>query len=454
MEQTLAGQPSVSGQAYRYWSISDRVIERGQKAEQALAPVFRRLEALREENQLRVLKAMQAARVSESGFGGTTGYGYDDLGREQLEAAFADLMGAERALVRWSITTGTQAIAACLYGNLRPGDELLSVTGAPYDTLNAVIGASVGSEENASDSGLGVGSLRDFGVYFRSVDMAPDGLPDWAAVAGAVRPETRMVLIQRSRGYSSRQALQMSHIERLIQLVRDRKPDVLVMVDNCYGEWTDTREPCMVGADLCAGSLIKNPGGGIAPGGGYIAGTAAAVERAAAHLTAPGLSGHVGATFGVTRLLLQGLFLSPHVVCESLKGMALSAYLFEQEGLKTSPAFDAVRGDIIQVLEFGCAEDMIHFCQGVQQSAPVDAFVSPVPAPMPGYDCDVIMAAGAFVQGSSLELSADGPLKPPYRAFMQGGLVYEQVKLAALLFLQKMADAARTAAGSATEPRI
>lgn len=449
MEQTSVEQRPVDGRAYQHWSISEDVIERGRQAERVLEPVFRRLEALREENQLRVLKAMQAARVSESGFGGTTGYGYDDLGREQLEAAFAEVMGAERALVRWSITTGTQAIAACLYGSLRPGDELLSVTGAPYDTLTAVIGTGTETGGAGPGGGLGVGSLRDFGVRFRSVDMAADGLPDWDAVAQAVRPETRMVLIQRSRGYSARQALRMAHIERLIQSVRAQKPDVLVLVDNCYGEWTDTREPCAAGADLCAGSLIKNPGGGIAPGGGYIAGTAAAVERAAAHLTAPGLGRHVGATFGVTRLLMQGLFLSPHVVCESLKGMALAAYLFEQAGLKTSPAFDAVRGDIIQVLEFGCAEDMIRFCQGVQQSAPVDAFVSPVPAPMPGYDCDVIMAAGAFVQGSSLELSADGPLKPPYRAFMQGGLVYEQVKLAALLFLQKTADLGGTPGGPA-----
>lgn len=434
--------------AYSAWGISEEIVEQGRAAEQELKETFQRVDRIKEINQLRVLKAMQDAKVSESGFGGTTGYGYDDLGREQLETAFAQAFGAEQALVRVMFTTGTQAIAACLFGNLRPGDELLSVTGAPYDTLSEVIGFGAAAEEEdgetADDAWASVpggsGSLKDFGISFRQVDMANDGGPAWDLIASSLRPQTRMVLIQRSRGYASRRALSIDEIERLVQMIRAQAEDVIIMVDNCYGEFVEEREPCMVGADLCAGSLIKNPGGGIAPGGGYVVGRSVYVERAAARLTAPGLGSHVGPTFGMNRSLAQGFFLAPHVVAESLKGLAFAAKLFEAEGLESSPEATARRGDIIQTLRFRTAEDMIAFCQGVQRSAPVDSFVSPVPAPMPGYDCDVIMAAGAFIQGSSLELSADGPVKPPYMAFMQGGLVYEQVKLAVFLTLQKMKE--------------
>lgn len=417
---------------YIYWGISEQLVEECALVEQELTPQFTRLAKTREINQMRVLASLQEARISESGFGGTTGYGYDDQGRDRLEQAFAQAFGAEKALVRVSITTGTQAIAAALYGNLRPGDELLSLTGEPYDTLSEVIGLT--GDDELPDSG----SLQDFGVTYREIPLTDTGEPDYDAVATAVGEKTKMVFIQRSRGYSERPALLIQDIERLVDSVRRQSASVIIMVDNCYGEFTETREPCMVGVDLCAGSLIKNPGGGIAPGGGYIAGRSDLVERAAARLTAPGIGSHVGPSLGNNRLLTQGFFLAPHIVAESLKGLTLAAAMFEKEGLWTSPDAHEQRGDIIQTLRFPDAESLIAFCAGVQASAPVDSFVTPVPAPMPGYDSEVIMAAGAFVQGSSLELSADAPVRPPFQAYMQGGLVYEQVKLAVLRTVQSL----------------
>ncbi len=422
-------QNRIEDHAFHFWDIPEEIIRRGKAAEEALSDVFRRAEKVKSINQLRVLHAMQAAGVSDSGFGGTTGYGYDDLGRAQLEKAFALAFGAQKAYVRTSITTGTQAIAACFYGLLRPGDELLSLTGLPYDTLLTCIGA------HQSDD---VGSLRDFGIHFRAIEMTPEGLPDLARIRTALSEQTKLVLIQRSKGYADRQTLSIEQIAVLVDLVRAQNPDCYILVDNCYGEFVETQEPCMVGADLCAGSLIKNPGGGLAPGGGYIVGRADLVEKAASHITAPGLGSHVGATYGMTRLLMQGLFLAPHVVCEAIKGMAFAAYLFESVGLQTQPRWMDHRSDIIQRIRFADPDAMIRFCQGVQKAAPVDAFVTPVAAPMPGYADDVIMAAGAFIQGGSLELSADGPVTPPYLAFMQGGLVFEQVQLAVYLTLKAM----------------
>ncbi len=419
--------------AYQYWGIDPDIVRYGRTCEEELKTVHRRFELIRETNQLRVLQAFQAVGISDSAFSGTTGYGYDDLGRQRLEQAFAQIMGAEASLVRIQISTGTQALAACFYGNLRPGDELLSITGNPYDTLWGVVGIDDPKDKVMSDSG----TLKDFNISFRAVDLTTAGEPDWEAVGQAVRPETKLVFIQRSIGYTKRKALSIADIERLVKLIRRQSSEVIIMVDNCYGEFTEVREPTMVGVDLMAGSLIKNPGGGLAPGGAYICGRHDLVERAACRLTAPGIGSEVGPSLGFNRQLLQGLFLAPHVVCEALKGMSFAALVLAKEGFATAPSAFADRGDIVQVIEFGRADDMVHFCQSVQQSAPVDAFVSPIPGPMPGYDSEVIMAAGAFVQGGSLELSADGPLKPPYRVFMQGGLVYEQVKLAVYLTLKE-----------------
>ncbi len=434
--RTQSDYGDVPFNPYAYWDIDADLTLECERMERSLAEVFRRIEVTRERNQTRVLAALQNARVSESGFGGTTGYGYDDSGRDRLEEAFAQAFGAEKALVRISISTGTQAIAACLYGCLRPGDELLSVIGSPYDTLHEVIGSNDGVGDRLPDSG----SLRDFGVIYREVPLTEEGKPDYEAIATAVTERTKMVLIQRSRGYSERASLRITEVERVARLVRAQSERVIIMVDNCYGEFTETREPCMVGADLCAGSLIKNVGGGLAPSGGYIAGREDLVERAAARLSAPGIGSHVGPSLGFNRLLTQGFFLAPHTTAETLKGLTLAAAMFERAGLSTVPRADEVRGDTVQVMKFRDESELMAFCSGVQRSAAVDSFVSPVPAPMPGYECDVIMAAGAFVQGATVELSADGPLRPPYLAFMQGGLVYEQVKLAVLLTLQAIRE--------------
>lgn len=416
--------------AYQPFGISESVWTLSEQAMIRVMPAFNRIEENKIINQLRVIEAFHAARLAESQFGGSTGYGYGDLGREQIETAFARAFGAEAALVRIQISSGTQALALCLYGLLRPGDELLAVTGAPYDTLSATIGAS--------NSGQDTGSLRDFNVQYQQIELLEDGQPDLKSIAQAIRPNTRMVFIQKSRGYSERPALLAEDIAAIAATVRQTGSQAIIMVDNCYGEFVETQEPCMVGADLCAGSLIKNPGGGLCPSGGYVAGRADLVEKIAGRLNAPGLGSHVGPTLGFSRMIAQGFYLAPHIVAESLKGAVFAAALFELAGFRSSPDPLALRGDLVQSVEFGAPERLVAFCQAIQASSPVDSHVRPEPWDMPGYADPVIMAAGAFVQGASIELSADGPLRPPYIAYMQGGLVFENVKLACLMALEKM----------------
>ncbi len=411
--------------SYARFGVSRNAFALGLEADRLLTERFRQIEAVRESNQLRVISALQAVRLSDSHFNMGSGYGYDDAGRERIDGAFALVFGAESALVRAQICSGTQAIAICLYGILRPGDVMLSVTGKPYDTLAATIGPAPG----------GLGSLSEFGIGYRQVELGPDGHPDPAAIAQAIDSRTRMVFIQKSRGYTGRRSLTTEDIAAVVRTVRAAGSDAVVMVDNCYGEFVEDVEPCMAGADLCAGSLIKNPGGGLCPTGGYVAGRRDLVDLAAARLTAPGLGGHVGPTLGLNRTIAQGLYLAPHTVAEALKGAVFASAVFRLAGYDTSPSSEDRRGDIVQSITFGSAEPLLRFCRAVQAAAPVDSFVTPEPWDMPGYDCPVVMAAGTFVQGSSIELSADGPVKPPYTAYMQGGLVCENVKLACLMAL-------------------
>ena len=412
------------------FGIDESIIRVAQSAENAVKGIIKNIEEIREMNQYKVIAAMQAHHLSDTHFGGTTGYGYDDKGREILDAVYASIFKAEDALVRHQIVAGTQAIAICLFGNLRPGDELLSVTGKPYDTLEEVIGIR----------GEGSGSLKDFGVGYRQVELLEDGSIDLAGVREAVGENTAMVLLQRSRGYSWRPSIKIREMKRVIEIIKEINNNTIVMVDNCYGEFVEAEEPIEAGADLVAGSLIKNPGGGLVPSGGYIAGKARYVKNAAYRLTTPGLGKKVGATLGNSRLMFQGLFLAPHAVAESLKGAVFCAEIMKRLGFDTSPQPDQIRSDIIQAIRFSNPESMIAFCQGIQKGSPVDAFVTPEPWEMPGYDSPVIMAAGAFIQGSSIELSADAPLKPPYTAYMQGGLVYEHVKLGVMIALKYMQE--------------
>jgi cystathionine beta-lyase family protein involved in aluminum resistance len=416
---------------FQPFGISRGVFDLSEQALTDVGPVFADIARIRQSNQLRVLAALQQARLAEGQLGGTTGYGYDDLGREQIEKAYADVMGAEAALVRIQISSGTQALALCLFGLLRPGDELLSVTGAPYDSLMETIGS-------AKDGQTDQGSLRDFGVTYRQIDLLPGGDPDLAGIATAITPKTKVIFIQKSRGYTLRRSLLAADLSVICARIRSMGSQAIILVDNCYGEFVETSEPCVLGADLCAGSLIKNPGGGLCPSGGYIAGRADLVDRVAARLTAPGLGSHVGPSLGFSRLIAQGFYLAPHVVAESLKGAVFAAALFNRAGFKTFPSFDAQRGDIVQTIELADPDRLIAFCQAIQAASPVDSFVRPEPWAMPGYDCPVIMAAGAFVQGASIELSADGPLRPPYPAFLQGGLVFENVRLACMLAVERM----------------
>lgn len=425
------------------WPLSEKIFSLGEAVEDALraSEAWTRIREIRAHNQLKVLRALQEARISEAGFGGSSGYGYNDLGRERLEQAFARAMDAEAALVRMQISTGTQAIALGLFGILRPGRTLLSVTGLPYDTLYSCIGLD--AEGRSLAAGEGEGSLADFGVDFERVELLADGSPDTAGIAAALRrcgDRLGLIYIQRSRGYSARRALLEEDIRAICASVRALRPDVPIMVDNCYGEFTDCEEPCAWGADLLAGSLIKNPGGGLAPSGGYVCGRAELVAKAAARLSVPGLGAEVGASLGQNRILTQGLYFAPHVVGECLLGLSFTAALFEAMGISTAPSARERRGDIIQTIALGEAEALVAFCQGIQAASPVDAFVRPVPGLLPGYAHEVVMAAGAFVQGSSIELSADGPLTPPYTAYMQGGLNYEQIKLAALLAAQGLSE--------------
>ena len=409
---------------YQKYGVSDKAVEAAVKAEESLADVYARIDDIVTYNELKVLDAFRSEKFSDTHMGLTSGYGYDDVGREKIENIFAKVFRAEKAYVRWQISTGSQAISAMLYGVLRPGDIMLSVTGRPYDTLMATIGLS--SDNNDM-------SLMSYGIKYEEVDLQADGSPDLDAIKAAIKPETKMVFIQKSRGYTGRRALLCEDIKKIADLAHSVKPDVIVAVDNCYGEFTEKQEPTEVGADVIAGSLIKNPGGGIAKTGGYIAGRADLVENAARHLTTPGLGSEVGPTLGANAMIARGLFTAPQCVGECLKGAVFAAEILAAEGYKTSPASDELRGDIVQTIEFGDPDKMSKFCAAIQSCSPVDSFVTPVPWDMPGYDDQVIMAAGAFVQGATTELSCDGPIKPPYIAYMQGSLAKEQAKLACML---------------------
>ena len=419
-----------TNQMYAEMGISPEVLKFGNDVLRDLRSRFDRIDENTEYNQLKVLRALQKNRVSEACLLGTTGYGYNDMGRETLERVYADIFHTEDALVRPTITCGTHALYIALAGNLRPGDEVMSPVGKPYDTLEEVIGIR---ESN--------GSLASYGITYRQADLKEDGSFDWDAIRAAVNDKTRLVEIQRSRGYATRPTFSVEQIGEVISFIRKIKPDVIFMVDNCYGEFVETIEPSDVGADLVVGSLIKNPGGGLAPIGGYIAGRKEYVENAAFRLGGPGLGREVGATLNVNRSFYQGIFLAPSVASNALKGAIFAANLYQKLGFECFPKAEAPRYDIIQAINFGTPEGLCRFCEGIQAAAPVDSFVKPEPWAMPGYDSDVIMAAGAFISGASIELSADGPLKPPYTAFFQGGLTWQHAKFGILMSLQKMIDA-------------
>lgn len=417
-------------EAYKALGVSENVLAFSETILSDLKDRFAAIDAIAEANQLKVIAAMQKNRVAANHFNLSTGYGYNDEGRDTLERVYADCFGAEAALVRPQITCGTHALALALGANLLPGDELLSPVGGPYDTLEEVIGIRES-----------VGSLKEYGVSYRQVDLLPDGSFDTDKICAAISKKTKLITIQRSKGYATRPSFSVAQIGELIALCKQCKPDVICMVDNCYGEFTELIEPVNVGADLMVGSLIKNPGGGLAPTGGYICGRADLIERCARRLTAPGLGREVGANLGLLTQFYQGFFLAPTVVSSAVKGAVFAANCYEKLGFHVIPGASEVRHDIIQAVELGSREGMIAFCKGIQAAAPVDSYVTPEPAPMPGYDSDVIMAAGAFVQGSSIELSADGPTRPPYAVYFQGGLTWYHAKLGILMSLQKMLEA-------------
>jgi len=410
------------------FGINSKILDIAREVEKEIGGLTAEIESIREYNQYKVIRAMQNHNLSESHFQGSTGYGYGDRGREILDMVYADVFKAEDALVRHQIVSGTHALAVCLFGNLRPGDELLSITGKPYDTLEEVIGIR----------GEGEGSLKEFGITYRQVELLDNGNIDFENVKKNINDKTKMILIQRSRGYSWRSPLMIEDIRKAVNFIRSIKENVIIMVDNCYGEFVETEEPIEAGADIIAGSLIKNPGGGLATTGGYIAGKQAYVRNAACRLTTPGLSKEVGASLGQNRLMFQGLFFAPHVVAESLKGAVFCAAIMEKLGFETSPSSKERRGDIIQAIKFNQEDYLIAFCQGIQKGSPVDSYVMPEPWDMPGYEHPVIMAAGAFVQGASIELSADAPIKAPFIAYMQGGLTFDHVKLGVLTSVEMM----------------
>lgn len=414
---------------YARFGISEQAARFGEEILSSLTERFRKIDETAEYNQLKVIHAMQACKVSEACLLGTTGYGYNDLGRDTLEQVYAEVFHTEDALVRPQITCGTHALALALMSNLRPGDELLSPVGKPYDTLEEVIGIRPSK-----------GSLKEYGISYRQVDLLPDGTFDYDGIRAAIKDNTKLVTIQRSKGYQTRPTLSVARIGELIRFIKGIRPDLICMVDNCYGEFVETTEPAEVGADLVVGSLIKNPGGGLAPIGGYIAGRKECVENAAYRLTSPGLGKEVGASLGVLSAFYQGLFLAPVVTAGALKGAIFAANLYEKLGFPVIPDGQESRHDIIQAVTFGSPEGVIAFCQGIQAAAPVDSFVTPEPWDMPGYDAQVIMAAGAFVSGSSIELSADGPIKPPYAVYFQGGLTFPHAKLGILKTLQNLMD--------------
>lgn len=412
---------------YADLGITDDVYAFGAEILEGLKERFEQIDEIAEYNQLKVLKALQKNQVSEACLLGTTGYGYNDLGRDTLEAVYADIFHTEDALVRPQITCGTHALALALMSNLRPGDELLSPVGKPYDTLEEVIGIRPSK-----------GSLKEYGISYRQVDLLPDGSFDFETIKRSINVKTRLVTIQRSKGYQTRPTLSVARIGELIAFIKEIKPDVICMVDNCYGEFVERLEPSDVGADMVVGSLIKNPGGGLAPIGGYIAGKRECVENAAYRLTSPGLGKEVGASLGALGAFYQGIFLAPTVTAGALKGAVFAACIYEKLGFKVVPNGTESRHDIIQAVEFGTPEGVVAFCEGIQAAAPVDSHVTPEPWDMPGYDAKVIMAAGAFVSGSSIELSADGPIKPPYAVYFQGGLTWQHAKFGILKSLQSL----------------
>lgn len=395
-------------------SFSENLLQLKKQAMAQAGPMFAHIDSIAEANTLKVLDAMRECQVSEAHFNTTSGYAYDDIGRSKIEELFAKVFGAERALVRTNFVSGTHALATVLFGILRPGDKLVSITGAPYDTMQTVIGY-----DNESP-----GSLKEFGVLYDELKMI-DGKVDMAGIAGKITPDTKMVLIQRSRGYSMRNPLTIEEIGAICQEVKKVKPDCICFVDNCYGEFVDTQEPVQAGADIMAGSLIKNPGGGVALTGGYIAGKSDLVELCSYRLTAPGMGDELGASLANNRMIFQGFFLAPHVVAQAIKGAVFAAALFALLGYKTLPLPTDVRGDIIQAIQLDTPEKLVAFCRGIQKYSPVDSFAAPEPWDMPGYADKIIMAAGTFVQGASIELSADGPLRAPYNVYLQGGLTFE-----------------------------
>lgn len=412
---------------YKNMGICDEVYNYCDNIIKSLHDRFEEIDKNAEYNQMKVIKAMQDNKVAEMHLSGTTGYGYNDDGRDTLEKVYSDIFKTEDALVRPQIICGTHALNVALSSNLRPGDELLSPVGKPYDTMDEIIGIRPSK-----------GSLAEYGITYAQVDLLPDGGFDYEGIKNAINERTKLVTIQRSKGYASRPTLSVERIGELISFIKGIKPDVICMVDNCYGEFVERIEPSEVGADMIVGSLIKNPGGGLAPCGGYIAGKKECVEQAAYRLSSPGLGKEVGATLGVNQSFYQGLFLSPVVVAGTLKGAIFAANVYEKAGFVVRPDGSEPRYDIIQAVELGSADGLLAFCKGIQAAAPVDSFVTPEPWPMPGYDSDVIMAAGAFVQGSSIELSADGPLKEPYSVFFQGGLTWYHAKLGIMMSVQKM----------------
>ena len=415
---------------YQSMGISKEVYNFGKEILEGLKERFEKIDEVAEYNQMKVLNAMQECKVSDVHFAATTGYGYNDLGRDTLEEVYAKVFHTEDAIVRPQLVSGTHALAVALSSQLRPGDELLSPVGKPYDTLEEVIGIRES-----------VGSLAEYGIKYRQVDLLEDGSFDCENIRKEINEKTKMVTIQRSKGYQTRPTLSVARIAELIKFVKEIKPDVICMVDNCYGEFVETIEPTDVGADMCVGSLIKNPGGGLAPNGGYIVGRKDCIERAAARLTSPGLGKEVGASLGVISSFYQGFFLAPTVTAGALKGAIFAANVYEKLGFAVVPNGTESRHDIIQAVTLGTPEGVIEFCKGIQAAAPVDSYVVPEPWAMPGYDSDVIMAAGAFVQGSSIELSADAPIKPPYAVYFQGGLTWNHAKFGILMSLQKLVEA-------------
>lgn len=428
-DKTIPGGPDRY-EAYRRLGISDKVLSFADTVLQGLDKEFARVDAVAEVNQARVIAAMQKNRVNVTHFNPSTGYGNDDEGRETLEQVYADCFHAESALVRPQITCGTHALYLALSANLLPGDELLSPVGAPYDTLEEVIGIRPS-----------VGSLAEYGVTYRQADLLPDGSFDYDAIRAAINEKTKLITIQRSKGYATRPSFSVAQLGQLIAFCKQCKPDVICMVDNCYGEFTETADPTDVGADMIVGSLIKNPGGGLATTGGYICGRKDLIDRCACRLSGPGMGREVGANMGLLQSFYQGFFLAPTVVQSAVKGAIFAAGCYEKLGFRVVPGSREERHDIIQAIELGSREAMIAFCRGIQAAAPVDSYATPVPSPMAGYESEVIMAAGAFNQGSSIELSADGPIRAPYAVYFQGGLTWYHAKLGVMMSLQKMLEA-------------